>query len=425
MKKQPAPWKPGKRLDYHPGLINSEICNLANQVKQFSRGKFLVTRPTLVHYANVLNIDVAGKTDQQLIKEIANRAPCQWIARMYEWAKMPQNAAHTAALNRYVTDEMANIILKVKNNQNLTTSTSFALPNPLNPQEEQLIQEVNQAIMNAPKPDKQFMVYRGVYGEANNVPQPGQIIRLDTPQSGTFKIDMAIEKYTNSNSDPICCLQEVLIPRNATVAYHPAEDQVIFPRFGRFYVVSPPMLKSYMIDEKTYKVLTYQVVYIDNLGSPFDDVNNDSSLNAELLMEAYQENLSFPYTMLYELVAVSSYSLESNQGSGRDKKTGMLQVSLEQLYGMVTMLGLLPIQDRTLLKYWDNNVAKPLIQIQPIIKSDPQYQIVLRNDQTKFFSSPKFMQGFAAVARWYDLDPYDYFKEIKETSTDKKIYVRL
>lgn len=239
----------GPGLGNLPELETTSVCDLAGQIRRahgLDPQRNVASRADLLSYAHLFQIPTEGRSDDELIEEIQRLAPCQWIARVKEWAL--ENPESAKFLNRYVTDDYMEILRRRREGE------------PLN-EEEQYLEDLNHTIHDSPKPDRGFTAYRGWYGPPGKV---GDIVELDVPKSGSFALDPIFSAYLDfSGEDGIaCCLMEVYIPSGATLTYHPSEDQIIFPAGAQFHIMSGPSIAEYPVFGEIQKVKMYQAVYI-------------------------------------------------------------------------------------------------------------------------------------------------------------------
>ena len=265
----------------NPDIETTAVCDLSRQLtipNPLQDNQTLATRDDLISYAYLFGITPEGLSDEQLAEEIRTKAPCDWINRVYDWARQDTQAAYH--FNRYVTDIMMGVLTRVREGRSLT------------PEDQALLRGVGDAVGRSPRPERGFNVYRGSYTPPG---QPGEIITLDTPKSGSFSLVPVLSGYLGSQT---CCLMEIYVPAGAAVSYHPSEDQVIFPKGAEFYILSGPFVKTYPAFGEQHDLETYHVIYIGNLG--FLPLKRPSSIYDKLpLTDAYYlavlRRLPFPY----------------------------------------------------------------------------------------------------------------------------------
>lgn len=131
------------------------------------------------------------------------------------------------------------------------------------------IRSVNTSYIRALSIDRTytpFTVVRGVYFDVENEPSVGQIITYGIQRSASFNIETVLEGYNEDDESTGVML--IQIPSESILAYHPSEDQVIFPIGAKFLVTSPVRSVSvYAFGEYT-DVLQYECTYIGAPDTP-------------------------------------------------------------------------------------------------------------------------------------------------------------
>ena len=265
-----------------PELETTAVCDLQRQLNTpspFDSDRTIASRDDLVSYAYLFKIPMEG-SDQELAERIRQAAPCDWIDRVYEWARQDERAAYH--LNRYVTDIAMTILIKLRNNE------------PLSPEEIAFMPGVDEAIQRSPLPNRGFQVYRGLYSSPGKV---GDFIILETPKSGSFSLVPVLSGYLGpEESGTSCCLLQIYVPANAAVSYHPSEDQVIFPSGAEFYIVAGPFVEEYPAFGEQNPLITYHAVYV---GPPSPTRTGPTIYDRLPLADAYYlaivRDLPFPY----------------------------------------------------------------------------------------------------------------------------------
>lgn len=185
--------------------------------------------------------------DSTRILSYANNmsAPCAWVDKVKEWIEDINNQDYSYYLNVYVTNWMMNILRKYRSNSKL------------NEQELEIIHGINKSIYEVPRPNIKFPVIRGHYYEQK--PVLGQTITFGITRSASFNIKDTILGYSNDNNNS--SIMYINVPSSAIIAYHPSEDQVIFPIGAKFIVISE--LKDVYIEELDSNVNMFECIYIN------------------------------------------------------------------------------------------------------------------------------------------------------------------
>lgn len=232
-------------------LIGLSVCDLLDQLDaesfdQLNLERFdqkLVTPGVLLEYSKMFNIDISGMTEEQAANAIVQKAPCDWIHSVEQWARKNYDD-EIKAINFYITDVMMIILGKLKEDI------------PLKSHEKEILDNLNKAIRRSPRPNEPFRVLRGVYLDPEL--NPGNIYRIKNNSSGSFSSSDVLQGYISSNS----CIFNISIPAESILTYHPSEDQVIFPEGAQFIIVSGPYVEKYEpFDEPSYEI-TYDCTYM-------------------------------------------------------------------------------------------------------------------------------------------------------------------
>jgi len=146
--------------------------------------------------------------------------------------------------------------------------------------------DLNNAIYEAPRPQRSFWVFRGIHGQKY---RPGDFVNFLTSKSGTFNINVPAG-YVGDKTDPECCYMRIFIPKNSILGYHPSEDQVIFPSGTKLYITKGPVLE----EGKKF----YTAIYTDVPSNPVGDCLDKNLYKPEwkeILEEKMVNDDSFPY----------------------------------------------------------------------------------------------------------------------------------
>lgn len=102
---------------------------------------------------------------------------------------------------------------------------------------------------------------RGVYFDPNNNPRVGDVITYGIQRSASFNVETVLEGYSG-DGNITGGIMFIRIPSGSILAYHPSEDQVIFPVGAKFLVTSEIKTVSVYAFDEYMDVLQYECTYI-------------------------------------------------------------------------------------------------------------------------------------------------------------------
>ncbi len=274
-----------KGLYYDREFQGPEVCNLRAGlgVTNVDLDQEVTSPEDVEVYAASMGVNIQGKSQEELLSLIKQRAPCDWIKSIYTWAEQSPLSRY---FNGYVSNDGMKYLVDYREGKKVDEAKNFFL-------------HLNQAIYEAPRTNRSFHVYRGTSGREY---KQGELTTLETPKSGTFGLTVINEGYLSYPES--CCMMKIFIPRGAPLGYHPSEDQVIFPSGARLYIVSGPTMTQYELkiprsDGTEFKDLkTYYAVYVDAPDAPIDvslQQSVEAGVSGNLYLERMTQDAPFPY----------------------------------------------------------------------------------------------------------------------------------
>ena len=312
-------------------------------------------------------------------------APCEWVEQVMMWAETTDLANY---LNLYVTDVAMRILNKYRNGEKLT-------PDDIN-----FVGGVNTAIYSAPRTNTPFPAIRGVYVDKTNPFQIGQILTYGITRSGTININEATAGYLDNEEESALLL--VKIPKNAILAYHPSEDQVIFPIGAKFCITSDRNTINIPFNDEATDISIYECVYIDAPNAPeviprttsITYYNSEQFATYSSMFD--QENI-FPYRVPDALSLVHNnkltWTIYLNTYSG-DLISGMLFAA-----NNINILNVGFLYGNTYLISGSNN-----------------YTVTTRTKTIRCSNIQEFMQGVLTICNAFNID----FQTIITDITDQR-----
>lgn len=121
---------------------------------------------------------------------------------------------------------------------------------------------INDVILEAPRPNKSFTVFRGLYG--NPLVEQGDIVTHNLPKSGSFSLEDIAIGYIGTEVEPNLYgyLVEIEVPPHLPCFYTESEYQVIFPTGAQFEVLEGEKIMDWFPFGKASKVVGYRWRYL-------------------------------------------------------------------------------------------------------------------------------------------------------------------
>jgi len=258
-------------------IIEMLITRMGSEGKSDKEKDEEVIFKRLIVDALAYNININQNKDQ-IVKDLSKLMPTQWIIQSRN-----SNSPHDY-FDRYTTDEWMGILSYLYERKIQGMSEDLSRDDIVS-----FINNLNKQIYAHPRTIEEFKVFEGFNITKHNLNildlDVGDIIVMNVQESGTFSVDVATEYIDYNNVDwslhdrqrerqegenifrekkiddvyNACCLAEIIIPPGMVLAYHPSEDQVIFPIGAQYKIIS-----KLAYDFPPFKIKSYRMLYLSS-----------------------------------------------------------------------------------------------------------------------------------------------------------------
>lgn len=184
---------------------------------------------------------------QECAAAIAELLPIEWMDICTELYKTDMEFRRHVVF--YISDGMMSLYRRERKNRLTVDDFNY-------------IQRLNDIIMNGPRPEKSFTVFRGLF--SNPETKQGEVIVQTTPKSASFDLQVIRDNYALSEVFPNVYgyVTSIEVPKGLPCLYNNSENQVIFPSGARFEIIEGEHVTSWRIDGETNNLVGYRWRYL-------------------------------------------------------------------------------------------------------------------------------------------------------------------